>query len=203
MSYRKHMVGNILVHNHVLRAVLEGNLHPFNVSFWIVLHFSGIHADGNGRNLDIPIRQGQIAHFSQRFFGDRDLLRAVKPPIQPLVYKALISAIHDFLTGNRRRHFLVFVAQRLLQMLYRLVLAELLLDLLLGLLQQFLIIRQTDRRPLGEAQHQIGAFRVVQLVVERRRQLGVRGLIGNNIAVAVLIDVQDFPLRKINFTVLL
>ena len=51
VSYRKHMVGNILVHNHVLRAVLEGNLHPFNVSFWIVLHFSGIHADGNGRNL--------------------------------------------------------------------------------------------------------------------------------------------------------
>ena len=88
-------------------------------------------------------------------------------------------------------------------MLYRLVLAELLLDLLLGLLQQFLIIRQTDRRPLGEAQHQIGAFRVVQLVVESRRQLGVRGLIGNDVAVAVLIDVQNFPIREINFTVLL
>ena len=88
-------------------------------------------------------------------------------------------------------------------MLYCLVLAELLLDLLLGLLPQFLIIRQTDRRPLGEAQHQIGAFRVVQPVVIRRRQLGVRGLIGNDVAVAVLIDVQDFPLREINFTVLL
>ena len=134
VSYRKHMVGNILVHNHVLRAVLEGNLHPSNAPFWIVLHFSGIHADGNGRNLDIPVRQRQIAHFSQRFFGDRDLLRAVKPPIQPLVHKSLISGIHDFLTGSPRRHFLVFVAQRLLQMLYCLVLAELLLDLLLGLL---------------------------------------------------------------------
>ena len=195
------MVGNILVHNHVLRAVLEGNLHPFNVSFWIVLHFSGIHADGNGRNLDIPVRQRQIAHFSQRFFGDRDLLRAVKPSIQPLVYKALISAIHDFLTGNPRRHFLVFVAQRLLQMLYHLVLAELLLDLLLGLFPQFLKIRQTDRRPLGEAQHQIGAFRVVNLVVKRCRQLGICGLIGNDVAVAVLIDVENFSVREPDFAI--
>ena len=53
----KHIVCGSIVPHLIFRTVLEADLGYGNVSVGIVPHIGGVHADGNGRNLNFAISQ--------------------------------------------------------------------------------------------------------------------------------------------------
>ena len=67
----KHIVCGSIVPHQVFRTVLEADLGYGNVSVGIVLHLGGVHANGNGGNLDFAICQ-QEGIDCQRFVNHSD-----------------------------------------------------------------------------------------------------------------------------------